>query len=152
MEPQRFRFREDVLHAAAARTRRRLLVAVAAAAVAVFGLWGGVLRDRGASASSLVFALALLALLSFLSLRRRLARLHARWSSFEIRIEADAIARDVQGFEPIRIARGEVTAVDERPGGVVVRDRAGRALLVPRELDGYERLREQLAGWRSGPG
>jgi hypothetical protein len=30
----------------------------------------------------------------------------------------------------------------------VVRDRSGRALLVPREVEGYERVRALLLAWR----
>jgi hypothetical protein len=149
MEPQRFRFREDVLRAAASRTRRRLLVSVVAAALAIAGIWAGALRPQGAGASSLAFALGLLALLAFLSLRRRLSRLHARWSSFEVRLDADGISREVAGFAPVRIPRGEVAAVDERAGGLVVRGRGGQSLLVPREVEGYERARELLAAWRA---
>jgi hypothetical protein len=147
MESQRFRFRDDVLRAAASRTRRRLVVSVAVAALAVVALWAGALRPQGAGPSSLVFALVLLALLAILSLRRRLSRLHARWSSFEIQVDADGIARAVHGFPPVRIARADVSAVVERPAGLVVRDRGGRSLLVPRELEGYERARELLAPW-----
>jgi hypothetical protein len=155
MDPARFRFREDVLRSAASRTRRRLLVSLAAAALVTAALWGGVLRAHGARPGALAFALALLGVLAFFSLRRRLRRLHARWSSFEVRIGPDAIEREVSGFAPVRIARGEVLAVDERPAGLVVRDRAGHALLVPREVDGYARARELLSAWRppgGGPG
>jgi hypothetical protein len=148
MDPHRFRFRDDVLRAAASRTRRRLVVSLAAAALATAALWGGVLRAQGASPGALAFALALLALLAFLSLRRRLRRLHARWSSFEVRIGPDAVEREVIGFPPLRIARGDVAAVDERPAGLVLHDRAGHALLVPREVDGYARARELLLAWR----
>jgi hypothetical protein len=147
MDPQCFRFRADVLRSAASRTRRRLLVSVAAAAIALAGLWAGVLRPRGARPSTLAFALVLLAILALLSLRQRLRRLHARWSSFEVRIEEDAIAREVNGFPPVRIARADVAAVAESAAGVVVRDRAGRSLLIPREIEGYERVRELLEGW-----
>jgi hypothetical protein len=149
MDPERFRFREDVLRSAASRTRRRLLGSFAAAAAAVVALWAGVLRAQGARPSTLAFALALLAILAFLSLRRRLRRLHARWSSFEVRVEPDGISRVVSGFPSIRIARAEVAAVEERLAGVVVRDRGGRSLLVPRELDGYERVRGLLEAWRA---
>jgi hypothetical protein len=149
MDPERFRFREDVLRSAASRTRRRLLVTFAAAAGATVALWGAVLRERGARPATLAFALALLALLAFLSLRRRLGRLHARWSSFEVRVEADAVSRVVSGFPPIRIARSEVAAVEERAAGVVVRDRSGRTLLVPKEIAGYDRVRGLLEGWRT---
>jgi hypothetical protein len=148
MDPDRFRFRDDVLRAAASRTRRRLLVSLAAAALATAALWGAVLRAHGATPGALVFAFALLAVLAFLSLRRRLRRLHARWSSFEVRIGPDAVEREVVGFPAVRIARGDVAAVDERPAGLVLRDRAGHALLVPREVDGYARARELLLAWR----
>jgi hypothetical protein len=149
MDPERFRFREDVLRAAASRTRRRLLASFGAAAALVVALWAGVLRPEGARPATLGFALALLAGLAVLSLRRRLRRLHARWSSFVVRVEEDAVSREVSGFPPIRIARAEVAAVEERAAGVIVRDRAGRSLLVPREVDGYERVRGLLEGWRA---
>jgi hypothetical protein len=57
----------------------------------------------------------------------------------------------VDGFPPIRIARAEVVSVEERPAGVVVRSRDGASLLVPRELEGYERARDVLAGWLAAP-
>jgi hypothetical protein len=149
MDPERFRFREDVLRSAASRTRRRLLVTFAAAVAAIVALWAGVLRAQGARPATLAFALALLLVLAVLSLRRRLGRLHARWSSFEVRVEEDGISRVVSGFPPIRIARAEVVAIEERVAGVVVRDRAGRSLLVPREIDGYDRARGLLQAWRT---
>ncbi len=148
MDPERFRFPEDVLRSAAGRTRRRLLVSLVGAAGATIAVWAAVLRAQGAGASALAVALGLLALLAFLSLRRRLRRLHARWSSFEIRVEPEAVGREVCGFPAVRIARAEVSAIEERAAGLVVRDRAGVSLLVPREVDGYERVRELLAGWR----
>jgi hypothetical protein len=39
--------------------------------------------------------------------------------------------------------------VEERAEGVVVRDRSGRSLLVPRELEGYERVRGLVSAWRT---
>jgi hypothetical protein len=150
-DPQRFRFRDDVLRTAASRTRRRLLATSAAAAAAIVAVWAGALRAQGAGAFTLGFSLALLALLAFLSLRRRLRRLHARWASFEVRLGVDAIARDVDGFPTVRIARADVARIAEHDAGIVVRDRGGTSLLVPREIDGYERAREVLAGWSAGP-
>jgi hypothetical protein len=55
--------------------------------------------------------------------------------------------RQVDGFAPLRIARAEVEAVGERADGLVVRGRGGVALLVPRDLEGYARLRAALAAW-----
>ena len=148
---ERFRFREDVLRTAASRTRRRLLVSVIATAAAVVGIWAAVLRPRGGTVESLVFALALLVLLAFLSLRRRLRRLLARWSSFEVAVGEAGIEREVEGFPPVAIPRTEVAAIEERAGGLVVRGRSGASLLVPRELQGYERIRALLSGWAPAP-
>lgn len=149
--PETFRFRDDVLRAAASRTRRRLLAMVLLVAALLTGLWAAVLRPQGSRPGTLAFALAFLALLAFLSLRRRLRRLHARWSSFEVTVGEDAIARKVKGFPAVRIARADAISVGEQAAGVVVRDRSGRALLVPREIDGYDRLRALLAGWLPAP-
>jgi len=152
MELARFRFREDVLRAAASRTRRRLAVSLLATGALAALLWVLVLRPRGASAGTLAFALALLAILGLLSLRRRLRRLLARWSSFELTIDAASVGRVVEGFPPVRIPRAEVRSVEESAAGVVVRSRGGATLLVPRELDGYERARATLAEWAAPAG
>jgi hypothetical protein len=151
MAEERFRFREEVLHAAASRTRRRILVSAVATAAAVLGVWGAVLRPRGDGPGGLAVALALLAGLALLSLRRRLRRLHARWSSFAVAVGEGGISREVEGFPPIAIGRGEVAAVEERSAGLVVRSRGGASLLVPREVEGYERVRARLADWAPRP-
>jgi hypothetical protein len=65
-----------------------------------------------------------------------------------VRVEAEGLARVVSGVPPIRIARVDVAAVEERAAGVVVRDRSGRSLLVPREIEGYERALGLLQAWR----
>jgi hypothetical protein len=147
MQPEDFRFRDDVVRAAASRMRRRLLASVVAAALLVAVLWATALRPQGAGAGTLAFALALLAALALFSLRRRLRRLHVRWSSFVVRVEDDAVAREVSGFPSVRILRAELAGVEERAAGLVIRDRGGHALLVPREVDGYERVRELLGAW-----
>jgi hypothetical protein len=147
MPTERFRFREDVLRAAAARTRRRLATTLVATAAVVVAVWSAALRPKGAGWGTLAFSLALLLALAGLSMRRRMRRLHARWGSFEIVVDEVAISRQVSGFAPVRIARADVESIGERADGVVVRGRGGAALLVPREIDGYARLREALAGW-----
>ena len=149
--PERFRFRDDVLRTAASRTRRRILASALASAAAVVAVWAAALRPRGGTVGSVAFALALLAVLAFLSLRRRLRRLHARWSSFEVAVGDEGIGREVEGFPPITIARADVASVEERASGIVVRGRSGASLLVPREVQGYERVRELLAGWAPAP-
>ncbi len=150
MDPERFRFREDALRGAAARTRRRFATTLAATAAIVAVVWAAALRPRGAGWGTLAFSLGLLLALAAVSLRHRMRRLHARWASFEIALDGEAIARRVDGFAPLRIARAEVDTIGERPDGIVVRARGGAALLLPRELDGYARLREALAGWGIG--
>jgi hypothetical protein len=142
-----FRFPDAVLRAAASRTRRRVFVGAALVGAAAVAVWAAVLRPRGSGPGTAVFAVVLLLLLAFVSLRRRLRRLQARWASFEVTVWADAVGRTVEGFPPIRIARADVASVGEVDAGVLVRDRAGNALLVPREVDGYDRVRAALAGW-----
>ena len=152
MPPERFRFREDVLRAAAARTRRRFATTLVATAAVVGAVWSAALRPQGAGWGSLAFSLAFLLALAAFSMRRRMRRLHARWDSFEIALEDGAISRQVAGAAPLRIARADVEAVGERPDGLVVRARGGLALLVPRDVEGYARLREALAAWTPPPG
>lgn len=151
MPTDRHRFGDHVLRAAASRARRRLALTLLATAALVLAVWATALRPQGAGVGTLAFSLGLLVALAAISLRRRMGRLHARWASFEVRIEEDAVVREVAGAAPLRIARADVTAVEERPEGLVVRARSGAALLVPREVDGYPSAREALARWSPGP-
>ncbi|HET8542291.1 MAG TPA: hypothetical protein VFL83_20620 [Anaeromyxobacter sp.] len=152
MPTERFRFREDVLRAAAARTRRRFATTLVATAAVIVAVWSAALRPQGAGWGTLAFSLALLLALAAVSMGRRMRRLHARWGSFEIALGEDAIGREVSGFAPVRIARADVEAVGERADGLVVRGRGGVLLLVPREIDGYARLRAAVAAWAPPPG
>jgi hypothetical protein len=151
MPTERYRFREHALHEAARRTRRRLALTLFSTGALVVAVWAIGLRGRGAGPGTLAFSLAFLVLLAALSTRRRMGRLHARWASFEIRLDDDAIEREVAGVPTVRIPRSEVAGVEERPEGLVVRARSGAALLVPRDVDGYGRAREALARWAAGP-
>ncbi len=152
MSIERFRFRGEVLRAAAARTRRRFAATLLVTAAIVVALWSAALRPKGAGWGTLAFSLGLLLALAAFSIGRRMRRLHARWGSFEIALGEDAIAREVAGFPPLRIARADVEGIGERADGIVVRARGGTALLVPREIEGYARIREALAGWGAGRG
>jgi hypothetical protein len=145
---ERFRFAEPVLHAAARRLRRRLAATLVATAAVVTAVWAAALRPQGAGWGTLAFSLALLLALAALSLRRRVRRLEARWSSFAVVLDEGGVAREVAGAAPVRIARADVEAVEERAAGIVVRGRGGAALLVPRDVEGYDRAREALAAWR----
>jgi hypothetical protein len=153
--PERFHLRADAMAAVEKRLRRRFAVtaALAFALLVVVGLT--TLRDPDGSSRSLVFGLLLLFALVVASFVRRHGRFRRRWASFEIALERDAIARTVDGYRPERIARAELTAFEERPAGLVVRGPGGRAVVIPRELDGYERVRAAVLGWRasaSSPG
>lgn len=147
MPEERFRFPEDALRAAAGRTRRRLAATLAVAAAGVVAFWGAILRSEGATAGTLVFALAFLVVLAAFSMRRRMRRLHARWGSFEVTIGPDAVARDGVGAPPVRIGRADVAAIEVRPEGVVVRSRSGAAVLVPRGVERFDRARDLLDAW-----
>lgn len=145
--PERFRFQDGVLRAAASRLRRRLLVTLGATAAVVIAMYEGALRRHGASWATLGFALGLLLVLAALTLGRRMRRLHARWASFSVSLDVSSVERRVQGSPTVRIARADVVAVEEGARGIVVRDRDGRGLLVPREIDGYDRIRAALEEW-----
>lgn len=147
MPPESFRFAAASLQAAARRLRRRLAATLVATAAVVTAVWFATLRPRGSGWGSLAFSLTLLLALAALSLRRRFRRLHERWSSFAIVVDEGGIAREVAGFSPVRIARADVRSVEEGGAGVIVRGREGALLLVPREVEGYGRVRELLAGW-----
>ncbi len=148
VEPaERFRFGEEVLRVSGAHARRRFLATLAAAAAVVVATYALALRRQGAGLGTLAFSLGLLLALAALTFVRRMRRMHARWASFEVALDASGVERRVGGAPPLRIERGELAAVEEGARGIAVRDRAGRALLVPRELDGYDRLRSALLGW-----
>jgi hypothetical protein len=143
---RRFRLVPDAHRAALRRVNRRFAVTVALVVLLVLAAYAAGMRE-GRGLDALVVPFVVLLVLVVWSYRRRMARFRARWAAFEIVLSDDAIAREVPGLPPSRIARGEVRRVEEVPQGVVVRDGAGRALLVPRELDGYREVKEALAAW-----
>ncbi len=145
--PERFRLGEDVLRTAASRTRRRLAVPLAAAAAVVVAVHLGALRPRGAGWRALVLPLALLAVLALATLRRRMRRLHSRWASFHVALDEAGLSSGAAGLPAGRVARADLASVEEGPQGLLVRGRAGTAVLVPRGIEGYERIRAVLAQW-----
>jgi hypothetical protein len=150
--PQRFRLRADAMAAVARRVNRRFALTAALAFTLLVAIAVGTMRGEDGSTRSLAFGLVLLLVLVVASFVRRQGRFRARWASFEIVLEEDGIGRTVDGFRPERIARAEVTAVEERPAGLAVRGPGGRAVVVPREVDGYERVRAVVLGWAPAPG
>lgn len=147
---ERFRIREEVLRAAAARTRRRIVLTLAATAPLVAIAWAWTLRRGGSGYGTLAFALGLLLLLAGLSARRRLDRLRARWETFAIVLGEEEIRREAEGFPSARIARDAVRAIEELPQGLVVRGPGEESILVPRDVEGWERIREILSRWAPG--
>lgn len=144
----RFRLRPDASRATARRMNRRFAATFVAVVLLVLAAYAAGMRETGRGLDALVVPFALLLVLAAFSYVRRMRRFRARWTSFEIALEEDAIGRVVVGFPPVRILRADVTAIEELPAGLAVRARDGRGIVVPRELDGYERVREVLAGWR----
>lgn len=145
----RFRLRADAMAAVAARMNRRFALTAAMAFALLVAIAVGMLRADDSGPRTLVFGLLLLLALVALTYRRRVRRFRARWASFEIALEGEAIERSVEGYPPIRITRTEVTALEEHAAGVTVRGAGGKGLVVPRELEDYERIRAVLVTWRA---
>ena len=145
---ERFRLRADAMAKVAAKVNRRFALTAALAFALLVAIAAGTMRGEDGSGRALAFGLLFLFVLVVGSYVRRQGRFRARWASFEIVLEPDAIARTVDGYRPERITRAEATAVEERPAGLAVRAAGGRAVVVPRELDGYERVRAALLAWR----
>jgi hypothetical protein len=152
MSAERFHLRPDAMAAVAARVNRRFAVTAALAFALLVAIFAASFRGADGSGRTLAFGLLLLLALVAASFLRRQRRFRARWASFEIALEPDAISRSVEGYRPERLARAEVIAVDERPAGLAVRGPGGRGVFVPRELDGYERVRDALLAWRPPAG
>ncbi|HVI94057.1 MAG TPA: hypothetical protein VM753_08620, partial [Anaeromyxobacter sp.] len=102
-EPTRHRLRSDASRATARRMNRRFAATVVAVVLIVLAAYAGGLRD-GRGVDALVVPFALLVVLVVVSYVRRMARFRMRWASFEIALGEDAIAREVAGFPPVRIA------------------------------------------------
>ncbi len=148
----RFRLRPEASRATALRMNRRFAATVVAVVLLVLAAYAGGMRDSGRGLDVLVVPFMLLLVLAVFSYVRRMRRFRARWASFEIALEDGAIGRAVIGFPPIRILRADVASIEELRPGLAVRARDGRGLVVPRELDGYEQVRDALAGWQTiGP-
>jgi len=149
-EPERFRLRADAMAGMARRLNLRFALTVATVAIIVIALFSAGLRDREGGYGALTVGLGLLALLAFWSWRSRLTRFRERWGSFTVLLEPDALGRTVKGYPDVRIPRAEVASVGEAPAGIVVRARGGAAIVVPRELEGYERVRAAVKAWKTG--
>jgi hypothetical protein len=145
----RFRLRPEASRATARRMNRRFAATVVAVVLLVLAAYAAGMRDSGRGLDVLVVPFALLLVLAAFSYVRRMRRFRARWASFEIALENDAIGRAVIGFPPVRILRTDVASIEELRSGLAVRARDGRGVVVPRELDGYERIRDALAGWQA---
>jgi hypothetical protein len=147
-DEERRGLRAEAMQGMARRLGLRFALTVGAAALLVVAAFASGLRGADGGAGPLVVGLALLALLASWSFRRRRARFRARWASFTVVLEETAVSRTVVGVPEVRIERGEVASVGEAPAGLVVRARAGPALVVPRELEAYDRVRAALLSWR----
>jgi hypothetical protein len=144
----RFRLRADAMAAVAARMNRRFVLTALSAFALLVALAAGMVRGGDTGPRTLVFGLLLLLALVAVTYRRRVRRFRARWASFEITLEPEAISRTVEGHPPVTIARASVTALEEHAAGITVRGAGADALVVPRELERYEAVRTALVAWR----
>ncbi len=71
------------------------------------------------------------------------------WESLRIILTDDGVRREEAGRRPIEISRDEIVEVhDLDDGPLVIAYDGGRKMLgVPRELDGFETVREVVLGW-----
>lgn len=146
--PEHFRLRADAMAALRRRLDRRFAATLLATALLVVLAFASGLRGGGLGGwGTLAVGLGLLAALAAWSYRRRIRTFRARWESFTVVLGEDAVSRSVDGHPELRIVRAEVAEVGEAPAGLVIRARTGSALVVPREIEGYERLRSALSAW-----
>jgi hypothetical protein len=149
---ERFGLRPEAMKGMARRLVLRFALTAGAAALLVVAAFASGLRGPDGGAGPLVLGLGLLALLAAWSFRSRTARFRARWASFRVVLEEAAVSRTVEGYPEVRIERGDVASVGEAAAGLVVRARAGPALVVPRELEAYDRVRAAILAWRPPQG
>ena len=133
---------------ARAKARRFMGVSVGLAGV---GLIGFLAALRSATpASQALWPVALIVTAAFVvggslgaaSARRELA-------SFRIALGPDVIRRVSARLAPLELTRPEVVRIVEMPPGMVlIAKNPARALVVPRTLDGYARVREVVSRWR----
>jgi len=85
-----------------------------------------------------------------LTARHLLHRGHARRHllSLELFLERDRIERKQPGYD-LNLQRNEITRIFEAEGGLVVSGPDRKMIWIPRRLNGFEQVREHLAGWMS---
>ncbi len=146
-DPVVFRLRADAWPPQERRMVRRMALTFAAALIILGLLDWTMLRDEAAPGARLAVLLGCVAVIAFFLARRRVVRARALWRSFEIALDDEGVTRRVVGFPALRIGRAELSGLSEAPQGLALR--AGdRVLWAPRQLDGYDRLRDAVAAWR----
>jgi hypothetical protein len=95
------------------------------------------------------FALLLLGLSTFASLRMQFRRERARWDSYVLTIGANAVRLATANVPPVAILRPEVTRIvvfDGKGLQVTTADRH-KYLFIPEQLVAFEEVRKHLTSW-----
>ncbi len=150
MLPVRATLRRDLWPPRERRMVRRLALSLGVLVSVIVAADAAILRDEPGRWGHVVLTAALVGAIAALLGLRQVSRARARWASFRLVVSDDAIRREMDGARPLEIPRAEAVRVAEGPAGILVAAR-GRQLGVPREVDGYERVRDALAAWGTGP-
>ena len=119
-------------------------------AAAVVGIVIAVRNTQPASMWPLAMAIPLLCIAGFFGVRQALRRQRLAWQSFELSLTPEGLHRRMAGYPDVEIRRDEISAIEERPSGLVVRSRpGGQALLIPKGLVGFDEVRQHLTAHHS---
>jgi preprotein translocase subunit SecE len=104
--------------------------------------WAGTSAAIGAYIQILVLGLIAFNLLGLFTHWRNIPRL----ATLEISIDNDAIQHQVTGAKPLIINRTEFTKIEENTLGLVIHSKTTR-FNVPKTIEGYDVLKQELAEW-----
>ena len=102
-------------------------------------------NTQPASAWPVALAIPLLIIPVLWGVRRSQSRQQLAWQSFELLLSSERIRRRMTGYPDIDIRRDEIRAIDEHGDWLVVRTtRGGPGLIIPKGLEGFEEVRQDL--------
>lgn len=129
--------------------------------VVIFGLAGVIamtMRDNegmsflDATVNAFNLFLVIILLLAFgFATYKVLRREREAWSSYELTLGRDFIARRIRNFPDLEIHQNEVVSIQESPGkGIFVRTaNKHKVIFIHHSLDGYEQVKAHLSSWQS---
>ncbi|BAU12153.1 hypothetical protein LEP3755_26820 [Leptolyngbya sp. NIES-3755] len=100
--------------------------------------------------SSIIFMVLIAGISLPLILRGEFKKHQRIWSSYELTLSEDSIARTQDGYERVQISRSEITRIIEVTDyGLTIVGTNNAQIFVPRLVENYVLLRNLLAEWRS---